>query len=215
MSLTSADLTLLAILTAAFSGGLVISGVLATKVIAIGSLSVPAGVLGFSLTFLCTDVVNELYGPKHAYRIVTAGLITLILVLVLIAIAIVWPPAPFWDEQAAFESVLQQSWRVIAAGIGAYIVSQRVDVWIFSRIRAASGERYLWLRNNASTVTAQLLDSAVFVTIAFAGQMPVFPLIFGQWIVKLAIAALDTPLVYAGVLGFKRLRTPQKAAAYE
>ncbi len=188
-----------AVLTAVFSGALVISAVLATKIISVGGLSVPAGVLAFSLTFLATDITNELFGPRAAYRIVIAGFVTLAFVAALIALAIVWPAAPIWDEQEAFESVLLQSERVILGSVIAYLFSQSIDVWLFARIRRATDGRFLWLRNNASTAVAQLLDSAVFVTVAFAGVLPIAPLIFGQWIVKLAIAALDTPIVYVVV----------------
>lgn len=188
-----------AVLTAVFSGALVISAVLATKIIAVGGLSVPAGVLAFSLTFLATDIANELFGPRAAYRIVTAGFIALALVAALIALAVVWPAAAVWDEQEAFESVLLQSERVILGSVVAYIFSQTIDVWLFARLRNATGGRLLWLRNNASTAAAQLLDSTIFVTVAFAGVLPVAPLILGQWAVKLAIAALDTPIVYAVV----------------
>ena len=70
---------------------------------------------------------------------------------------------------------------------------------IFSRLRKATNEKHLWLRNNVSTCTSQLIDSAVFVGIAFYGVFPIGEMIIGQWIVKMLIAALDTPLVYLGV----------------
>ncbi len=187
------------LLTSVFAAGLTISAVLATKVIAVGPFSVPAGVLAFSLTFLCTDVANELCGPRTAYRIVASGFAALVVVLVLIELAIIWPSAEVWAHQEAFEIVMVQSGRVIVASLTAYIVSQWLDVWLFARIRNATGARFLWLRNNASTALAQLVDSGVFVTVAFLGILPVAPLILGQWVVKLVIAALDTPLVYLAV----------------
>lgn len=187
------------VLAAIFTGSLVISAVLAAKLIAIGPLVAPAGVLAFSLTFLCTDVVNEIYGPRAAYRVVLAGFVALLIALGLIRMAILWPPAPFWVQQDAYATILATGERVIVASMAAYVVSQNVDVWIFARLRRATGGRLLWLRNNASTALAQLLDSALFVTIAFLGAAPVLPLIFGQWLVKLVIALADTPIVYGAV----------------
>lgn len=192
------------LLAGLFSGSLAISAVLAAKVVSIGALVVPAGVLAFSITFLCTDVVNEIYGPRLAYHVVMAGLVTLVATLLLIRIAILAPPAPFWPHQDAFATILVTGERVILASLAAYIVSQTADVWVFAWLRRTTGGRMLWLRNNASTALAQLLDSAVFVTVAFYGHLPVPPLIVGQWIVKLAIAALDTPVIYLVVWWLRR-----------
>jgi queuosine precursor transporter len=192
------------VLAGLFTGSLVISAVLAAKVVALGPLVVPAGVLAFALTFLCTDVINEIFGPRHAYRVVLAGLVALVATLLLIRLAILAPPAPFWPHQDAFATILSTGERVIVASLVAYVISQTADVWIFARLRRATGGRMLWLRNNASTSLAQLLDSAVFVTAAFYGVLPVPPLILGQWIVKLAIAALDTPVVYLAVWLLRR-----------
>jgi len=188
-----------AVVTMVFAAALTISAVLATKIIAVGPFSVPAGVLAFSLTFLCTDIANELFGPRTAYRIVLSGFAALVVVFLLIELAVIWPAAEVWDEQPAFETVLVQSNRIILASLAAYVVSQWLDVWIFARLREATSGRLLWLRNNVSTALAQLVDSVVFVTVGFLGVLPPVPLIAGQWVVKLVVALLDTPLVYAAV----------------
>jgi hypothetical protein len=77
-------------------------------------------------------------------------------------------------------------------------------------LKRLTTERYLWLRNNVSTIVSQLLDSVVFITIAFYGVMPLVPLILGQWVVKVAIALLDTPLVYLLVYLVRRRLPPVK-----
>ncbi|MCB1813388.1 MAG: queuosine precursor transporter, partial [Candidatus Competibacteraceae bacterium] len=77
-------------------------------------------------------------------------------------------------------------------------------VWLFARLKQLTGGRYLWLRNNGSTIVSQLLDSTVFIVIAFAGVFPLLPMIFGQWLIKLVIALADTPLVYGGVYLLRR-----------
>jgi hypothetical protein len=187
------------VLAGVFSGSLVISAVLAAKLIAIGPLVAPAGVLAFSLTFLCTDIVNEIHGPRAAYRVVLGGFVALLITLGLIRMAVAWPPAAFWDHQEAYAIILETSERVIVASVSAYAVSQSVDVWVFARLRRATKGRFLWLRNNASTALAQLVDTTVFVTIAFLGTAPILPIILGQWVIKLLIALLDTPIVYAAV----------------
>ena len=192
------------VLTALFAGSLVISAVLAAKLIAIGPLVVPAGVLAYSLTFACTDIIAEIYGRERARQVVLAGLVALVAALALIQLALVWPAVPFWSHGEAFESVLGTTARIVIASIVAYLVSQHLDITIFSWLRERTGGRFLWLRNNGSTMVSQLLDSTIFITIAFAGIFPLTELIFGQWTVKLIIAALDTPLVYAAVLYLRR-----------
>lgn len=192
------------VLTALFTGSLVIAAVLAAKVVVVGPFIVPAGVLAFSLTFLCTDIIAEVYGKKAAHQTVLAGFIALIATLILIRISLVWPEAPFWKGQEGFESILGTSERIIIASIVAYLISQNADVWVFSKLRRLTNGRFLWLRNNLSTIVSQFLDSVVFVLIAFYGSLPVFEIIIGQWAVKSLIALLDTPFIYAGVWAVTR-----------
>lgn len=194
------------VLAGIFVGALVIAAVLAAKIVVVGPLTVPAGVLAYALTFACTDIVAEHYGRARAHQVVLAGLVALILCLGLIQLALAWPAAAMWQNGPAFESVLSSSTRIIIASLAAYVVSQNADVYLFSRLRRATQGRHLWLRNNVSTMLAQLLDSAIFISIAFLGIFPVLPVIFGQWLVKLAIAALDTPVVYLVVAYLRRPR---------
>ena len=81
----------------------------------------------------------------------------------------------------------------------AFITSQIWDVVVYDKLKVLTKGRYLLLRNNVSTSTSQLLNSALFITIAFYGSRPVGPLIFGSMLLKWAIAAIDTPFVYWGV----------------
>ncbi|MCP5107732.1 MAG: queuosine precursor transporter [bacterium] len=193
-------------LFAVFAGGLVIASVLATKIITVFGLFVPAGVLAYSLTFIATDVISETWGKRLAGLVVFGGFVSLVVVSLLVQVALVWPQAPFWKNDAAFTSVLGSTVRVIIASLAAYLVSQYHDVWMFHLLKRAFGGRYLWLRNNISTMISQFIDSFLFIAIAFYGVMPIWPLILGQWVIKLAIAVLDTPVVYLLVWLFKRER---------
>jgi len=195
----------LVFLISLFIAVLVIASVLAAKIIVVGAFFVPAGILAYSLTFLCTDIIGEVYGKQIAQRVVLAGFIALLVTLGLIQLALIWPPAPIYPHQAAFETILNHSGRIIIASIIAYLISQLTDVRLFALLRQLTQGRLLWLRNNLSTIASQLLDSIVFILIAFYGTaLPLFDLIIGQWLIKLAIAALDTPLVYAGVYLIRR-----------
>lgn len=195
----------LVFLISLFIGVLVIASVLAAKIIVVGAFFVPAGILAYSLTFLCTDIIGEVYGKQIAQRVVLAGFIALLVTLGLIQLALIWPPAPIYPHEAAFKTVLSHSERIIIASIIAYLISQLTDVRLFALLRQLTQGRLLWLRNNLSTIASQLLDSIVFILIAFYGTaLPLFDLIIGQWLIKLVIAALDTPFIYAGIYLIRR-----------
>lgn len=184
------------LLCALFAGSLTISAVLAAKIITVWGLTVPAGVLAYCITFVCTDVISELWGRQVANRVVWSGFLTLVFVLVLIQLALFWPAAQFWPYEKEFATVLGVTPRIILASLTAYLCSQLFDVQAFHFWKRLTKSRHLWLRNNLSTAMSQLLDSAVFISIAFYGQLPLLSLIWGQWAVKLGIAALDTLVVY-------------------
>ncbi len=197
MKKTPQNLILLNVL---FVTSLVTSNVLSGKIVLLfGALTVPAAVVAYPLTFLMTDVIGEIWGKQEANRTVLYGIACQLLSLLMIGLAILLPVAPFADNQAAFTSVLGSTFRVVAASLIAYLCSQTWDVWAFHRIRDAyirrhgsvKGGRWIW--NNGSTMTSQLIDTAVFITLAFYGTVPnLFSMILSQYAVKLIYAALDT-----------------------
>lgn len=187
------------LLAAMFIGALVTANLVASKIILVAGLVVPAGVLAYSITFAMTDVICEVWGKRATQAVVNAGFLALILSWGLVALAIQMPGAPFWSDQDAYASVLGSAHRIILASLIAYAISQTLDVWGFQRLKEMTGGRMLWMRNNLATMVSQTVDSAVFVTIAFYGEAPVLPIIAGQLVVKYVIALVDTPVVYAGV----------------
>lgn len=192
------------VLAGIFIGSLVIASVLASKIITVFGLVVPAGVLAYCLTFVATDVIGELWGERHASMVVGSGFVALLVALVLVRLALLWPAAPFWPHDPAFHTILASTSRIIIASFTAYLLSQYHDVWAFHLLKRLTGGRHLWLRNNVSTAASQGIDSVVFITIAFYGVMPVGPLILGQWVIKLGIALLDTPAIYLTVWLLRR-----------
>jgi hypothetical protein len=115
-----------------------------------------------------------------------------------------WTPAPFVSEEflRSFESVLGFAPRIVVASITAYAISQTHDVYAFHFWRQKTKGKFLWFRNNASTMVSQLIDTVIFITIAFYGVFPtnaILSMIVGQYILKLIIAAVDTPFMYVAV----------------
>lgn len=187
------------LLTSLFISSLVIAAVVSSKIINIFGFTAPAGVLAYSLTFIVSDVISEIWGKERANEVVRSGFIALIAAIALSWFALIWEPAVFWQNQEAFKTVFASTPRIVLASLAAYLISQNHDVWLFHFIRKFTGPEHLWLRNNASTVISQLIDSTVFVTIAFYGVMPVKDIIIGQWVAKVVIALCDTPFVYLAV----------------
>ncbi len=204
MNKPDANETAFILLLSVFAGSITIASVLANKIISVAGLYVPAGVLAYSVTFICTDVVGEIWGKGRAGRMVMGGFAALVTALLLVRLGLAWPPAPFWEGDAAFTAILGSTSRIIVASFAAYLVSQFHDVWAFHFWKRATGDRHLWLRNNLSTAVSQFIDSFLFIFIAFYGVMPLWPLILGQWAIKCAIGILDTPLVYLVVWYIRR-----------
>jgi len=184
------------IILSIFVGSITIASVLANKIISVFGFFVPAGVLAYSITFICTDVISEIWGKKRANQTILGSFIALLFVLILVRVSLLWPKAPFWDQESAFQTILGSTSRIIIASFIAYLVSQFHDVWAFHLLKKITKDRHLWLRNNLSTAVSQFIDSFIFITIAFYGIMPIWQLIIGQWVIKLAIAVLDTPVIY-------------------
>lgn len=195
--------TNLTILNCLFITSLLVANVVASKVVTFWGLVVPAAIVAYPLTFLMTDVIGEIWGKEEANKAVKIGIVCQLASLLMIGIAILLPVAPFADNQAEFKSILGSSFRVVFASLIGYVCSQSWDVWIFHKIRDAyikkhgstKGGRWIW--NNASTMTSQIIDTAIFITIAFVGTVPnIFTMIASQYFIKLIYAALDTPFFY-------------------
>lgn len=197
----------LVILSVLFVTCLIVANILAVKLISFGGFIVPAGIIAYPLTFLFTDVITELYGRKTGSKIVWAGFGANILMVILILAGKLLPPAQFWEGQAAYELILGMVPRIVLASMIAYLVSQHHDVFAFHFWRRKTNGRFLWLRNNASTMVSQALDTVLFIFIAFWGTVPLqilLNMLVSQYVIKLAIAALDTPFCYILVGALRR-----------
>lgn len=186
------------LLVAIFVTSLSVATVVAAKVVDLFGLIVPAAVVAYGITFLITDLVGEIWGKEKAKLLVKVGLGSQVLLLGLITLAIWLPPAYFGMEfSEKFSEVLGQSWRIVLASLSAYFVSQFTDVFIFHKLKQKFNGKHRWIRNNASTAASQFIDTSIFITIAFIGVVPeIWVMIVSQYVVKLVIALIDTPIFY-------------------
>lgn len=176
-------------------GGLVcISGVLGTKIVALGPLTLEAGMFSFLMLVVLSSAVNELHGPEVANRLVRFGFIPLILSALLIQLVIALPGADFFDKQQEFEDILGKGARLMVAGLIAYGISQTLNVYLFDRLRSGTG-KMVWLRGGIAAVISQIVDTTLFLTIAFLGTYPLFPLLVSGLIAKLTLSLLMVPLL--------------------
>ena len=186
----------LLILNGIFITSLLIANVVSAKIVTFGGLVIPAAIVAYPFTFLMTDVIGEIWGKEQANETVKLGFICQLISLILIGLAIILPVAPFADNQAEFKGIMAQSFRVVAASLVAYYCSQSWDVWVFHKIRE-KGTGNKWLRNNLSTMTSQIIDTAIFITIAFIGTVPnIWVMIGSQYLIKCIYALLDTVPFY-------------------
>jgi uncharacterized integral membrane protein (TIGR00697 family) len=184
-----------------FASLIVIANVIAVKLISVGQFIVPAGVIVYSSTFLITDIIGEIYGREYGKKAVLAGFFANIVALISIMLAVKWTPAPIADPALlkSFENVFAFAPRIVLASMVAYVISQIHDVYAFHFWKVKTKGKHLWLRNNASTTISQAIDTVLFITIAFYGVVPVnvlLGMIFGQYVIKVGIALLDTPFMY-------------------
>lgn len=196
-----------------FVGLLILANIVAVKLFHIGEwVTLPAAVVIYIFTYPLIDVIVETYGKKEAQRTVRAGLIMQVLALIFITITVNLPAADVFEHQEAFATILTGSFRVIVASLVSYLISQNLDVYVFNKLKSMHGEKKLWLRNNASTMLSQLIDTTIFITIAFYGTVPLSVLgvlIVTQYIFKFFSAICTTPLVYLLVHFVRRQQAKQ------
>ena len=189
-------------------GGLtVIAGVLAFKQVQLwpSQLAVESGIFAFLGLVVISSTIAQLYGEKLARRLVWWGFLPLAFSAALIFLVLWLPASPEMTEfrsadLAAFETVLAQTPRIMAAGPAAYIVSLLLNVWIFSRLRGSGEGNTLGLmaRGAIASALSQAIDSVIFVTLAFYGQFDITPLLIGQVIAKVTLSIVLVPFLIAG-----------------
>lgn len=184
----------------------------------IGDFKLNASVAIFviPLLFSINDMITEVYGAERARSVVRSGLFVIVMILLFSVLAIYLPPSKrFEATESAYDLIFGKAIRISFASITAFAVADFLDIFIFSKIRQKLGKTKLWLRNNASNFIAQLIDSTVFIFLAFYAFDKSFEsnigflisLIIPYWLLKCSMSIIETPLVYMGV---KWLRAGEK-----
>lgn len=202
---------------AVFVTTLIISNIIAVKLVRIGGLILPAAVVLFPVAYIFGDILTEVYGYAHARRVIWTGFFCNLLAVIAIWVAGLLPPAPFWalgpfttpaQAQQAYQAILGFTPRLLAASFVAYLIGEFLNSYVLAKLKLRTRGRFLWVRTIGSTLVGEGADSAVFISLAFWGILPPGQLgvtILSQWVFKVAYEALATPLTYLIVNWLKRV----------
>ena len=205
---------LLLVLSALFVTVLLTSNLIAVKLVAFGPLTLPAAVIVFPLSYLFGDVLTEVYGYATTRRVIWLGFSCNLVFVVFIVLAGILPGASGVlapADQSAFNRILGFTPRLLAASFVAYVAGEFLNSFVMARLKIATQGRWLWTRTIGSTLVGQGLDSAIFISGAFAGVLPagvMMRTILYQWGFKTAYEIVATPLTYA-IVGFLKRREHQ------
>ncbi len=181
----------------------IIANIQVIKTVQLFGLTSSLGNIVYATSFLATDILSENYGKKDAGRAVGIGFLTLASLTLFMNLALLFEPAAIDFAQESMVTLYTLLPRIALASFVAYGVSQFHDVWAYSRMKMRHPERkWIWLRNNVSTMISQAADTLIFVTIAFTGSIPkseFWEIALTTYVLKWVVAAADTPLVYLAV----------------
>ncbi len=195
------------VVVALFVTTLITANITAVKLVGLFGLVLPAAVVVFPISYICGDVLTEVYGYRMARRVIWLGFLCNLLAVFAIYLGGILPAAPVFEAQEAYDRILGYTPRLLAASFLAYLVGEFANAYVLAKMKAATNGRFLWSRTIGSTLVGQGLDSLVFIVLAFVGTIPFSAMlvaVVAQWIFKSVYEALATPLTYVVVNRLKR-----------
>ena len=179
--------------------GIILANIQVMMRVEIFGLVTALGNVTYSSLFLVTDILDENYSKKEAQKAVWIGFFVLIATMIIMQITLQFIPHVSDELSEPLSKIFEFFPRIVLASIVAYLISQSHDVWFFDKLKKRSKNKYLWLRNNLSTISSQLLDNIVFTLIAFVGIFSwniIGQIFLTSMILKVIVAACDTPFIY-------------------
>jgi hypothetical protein len=172
----------------------------------VGTLVFGAGVLFFPISYVFGDILTEVYGYARARRVIWAGFGGLAFASFMAYVVVALPPAPFWNNQEAYEIAFGQAWRIAGASVIAYFCGEFVNSFVLAKMKILTAGKWLWTRTIGSTIFGEAVDSALFYPLAFYGSgiIPddkLIPVMLFQFVAKVLVEVAFTPLTYK-IVGF-------------
>jgi uncharacterized integral membrane protein (TIGR00697 family) len=174
-----------------------------------GTLTFGAGVLFFPISYVFGDILTEVYGYARARKVIWAGFAGLGFASFMAAVVVALPPAPFWNNQPAYEIAFGSTWRIVLASMCAYFCGEFVNSYVLAKMKILTAGRWLWTRTIGSTIFGEAVDSALFYPLAFYGTGIIpddkLPLVMlSQFVIKVGVEVVFTPITYKVVHALKR-----------
>ncbi len=207
----------LPVIAAFFVASLLVSNIIAVKLVAIGPLYLPAAVLIFPISYIFGDILTEVYGYAQARRVIWIGFFCNLMAVLVFSLSVELPPAPIWrigqfesaeSSQEAYGAIFNSTPRILVASFLAYLAGELLNSFVLAKMKVATAGRHLWMRTIGSTIVGQFVDSGIFILLAFYGTVPLPALLkiaATQWLFKSAYEALVTPFTYLAVNFLKRV----------
>jgi uncharacterized integral membrane protein (TIGR00697 family) len=175
----------------------------------LGVVTFGAGVLFFPISYVFGDVLTEVYGYDRARKVIWAGFAGLAFATFMATVVVALPPAPFWNNQAAYEVAFGSTWRIVLASMFAYFCGEFVNSFVLAKMKILTKGRWLWTRTIGSTIFGEAVDSALFYPLAFYGTGIIpddkLPLVMlAQFVTKVGVEVAFTPVTYRIVNAHKR-----------
>jgi uncharacterized integral membrane protein (TIGR00697 family) len=198
----------LPLIAAIFVTTLIISNIIAAKLVSVGGLIMPAAIFIFPISYIFGDILTEVYGYARSRRVIWIGFFCNLLAVAAIWVSIKLPAAPIWNlgafessaaAQKAYEAIFGFTPRILIASFAAYLFGEFINSFVLAKMKIVTSGKHLWTRLIGSTLLGQLADSAIFITLAFYTTIPTAILgkiILAQWLIKSAYEALATPFTY-------------------
>ncbi len=184
---------------------LITANIIAVKVISFGPVIIPAAIIVFPLSYIFGDILTEVYGYRLARRVIWLGFICNLIFVLFAWLGQLLPPAPFWEGQEAYKSILGYTPRLLLASFFGYLVGEFANSFVLARMKILTRGRWLWSRTIGSTVVGEGLDTSVFITLAYIGTASFMPvMILYHWLIKTVYEAVATPFTYAVVNYLKK-----------
>jgi queuosine precursor transporter len=188
-------------ITALFVTVLLISNVASTKIVALGPLTFDGGTILFPLSYIFGDILTEVYGYARSRKVIWLGFAAALLMSATFMIVGALPPAPDWPNQEAFDKILGLTPRIVIASLIAYSAGGFTNSYTLAKIKVWMQGQHLWVRTISSTLVGQVVDTALFILIAFAGvegfsSSLLWMLIVSNYLFKCGVEILFTPVTY-------------------
>ncbi len=186
-------------LNAAIVMSIILCNIQVLKTVEMFGLTTTLGNILYGSIFLATDLLSEFHGRRAANKAVLLGFAVLVMATLTMQVSLLYTPSPEDFAQPHLRAIFDFMPRIALASLAAYLVSQLHDVWAFLAIRRLTGGRHLWLRNTGSTMASQLLDTAIFCSIAFIGVFPwpvLWQIMLTTYFMKFIVSVLETPFMY-------------------